>query len=53
MEEGEIERGKESTTTFTLNTTPLAAGTYILAVYGMPEEDPDAAPTGWARFAVD
>ena len=53
VEEGEIERGKESTTTFTLNTAPLAAGTYILAVYGVPEEDPDAAPTGWARFAVD
>ena len=53
VEEGEIERGKESTTTFTLNTAPLAAGTYILAVYGVPEEDPGAAPTGWARFAVD
>jgi len=53
IEEGEIERGKESTTTFTLRTAPLAAGTYILAVYGVPEDDPGAVPTGWARFAVD
>ncbi len=50
---GEVSRGKEATTTLTLNTAPLSTGTYILALFGVPEEDPSRMPTAWARFAVD
>lgn len=53
MDDGTVARGKEATTTLTLDTATLAAGTYILTLYGVPEEDPGHVPTAWARFAVE
>ena len=31
----------------------IAAGTYILALLGVPEEDPTNMPTSWTRFVVE
>ena len=53
LAEGEVERGKETVTTLTLDVGPLATGSYLLLLDGAPEEDPNAPPTGWARFAVE
>lgn len=53
IDDGSVTRGKESTTTLTLETAPLAAGTYVLILFGVPEEDPGHVPTAWARFAVE
>ena len=53
LAEGEVERGKETVTTLTLDVGPLAKGSYLLLLDGVTDEDPNAPPTGWARFAVE
>jgi len=50
---GSIEREKAPLTTLTLPTDMLEAGTYILTLYGVPEEDESRVPTAWARFVVE
>jgi len=51
--EGHIEREKEALTTLSISVEHLAAGTYILALLGVPEEDPTNMPTSWTRFVVE
>ena len=53
ISEGQMARGKEVLTTFTLHTAPLATGTYLLLLRGVPLEDKSATPTAWARFVVE
>lgn len=53
LTEGTAERGKETTTTLTLATGPLATGAYLLLLRGVPEEDAGDQPTAWARFVVE
>ena len=53
LTEGTAERGKETTTTITLATGPLATGAYLLLLRGVAEEDNGERPTAWARFVVE
>lgn len=53
LAEGSLERGKDVLSTLTLETGPLATGSYLLLLRGVPEEDPTTRPTAWARFVVE
>ena len=53
LAEGSVERGKESLSTLTLDVGPLATGTHLLRLDGVPEEDATSRPTAWARFVVE
>lgn len=51
--EGMMERGKETLSTLNLSTQPLATGSYLLLVRGVPEEDESNRPLLHARFVVE
>ena len=53
LAEGSIERSKERLSTLTLDVGPLATGTHLLRLEGVPEEGPTSRPTAWARFVVE
>ena len=53
LAEGSVDRGKESLSTLTLDVGPLATGTHLLLLDGVPEEDAASRPTAWARFVVE